>query len=83
MNKQMKKLTGMIAVVLLPTLTGCQNLQSLNLPSLKVDTTQKTFTAPSFYGKELPSEFLTRHNPGYDSGHHFRGYHFGKRHWDF
>jgi len=60
-------------------LAGCQNL-----PAIKPAENQKTFTAPSYYGKELPSAFFANHyRLNTDNGHSLRGYRFGKRHWEF
>ncbi len=68
-----------LASSILFVISGCQTIQGY-LP----DTSQKTFTAPSFYGKELPSGFVSEaHGKNADNGHRFRGYHIGKRHWDF
>lgn len=75
----MKKIQLIAVVMSVAALAGCQNL-----PPVKPAENQKTFTAPTYYGKELPSAFFANHyRLNADNGHSLRGYRFGKRHWTF
>ena len=66
-----------LAAGLLFTLAGCQNIQGF-----KPDTSQKTFKAFSYHGKEIPQGFVSKKHGLYiDNGQKFRGYDFGRRHW--
>jgi len=66
---------AIIATALTTAMAGCQSFP------VSLDD-KKVFKAPSYYGKEIRSDFFRNHHRVEESGgHDLRGYQFGPRHW--
>ncbi len=77
----MKKITIFAVVATsLVVLSGCQSFSPA-----KHSQNQGTFTAPTYYGRELPGPFIAnRKKVNQEDTHNLRGFrNFGRRHWQF